>query len=124
MSSTLERGRDSPAQILLGGSSSAHPLETAGERRTAILSLLGEKFDRGWAGQNACGGAALDQFADGFLALFAVAQGPLVDIHADKFVGEFGVHVAGKLHGVIERFFAMFQAVADAIADGSEEERR
>src|SRR5208282_1494976 len=49
---------------------------------------------------------------------FAVAEGPAIHIHADKLVGEFGIHVASKLHGVVEGFFAMFEAVSDAVANG------
>ena len=51
-------------------------------------------------------------------ALFAVAEGPFVHIHAYKSIGEFQVHLSGELHGVIQRFFAVLQAIGNAVPDG------
>ena len=52
--------------------------------------------------------AALERLAqktaDGFPAPLAVVQRPVVDIHADKFVGEVAAHVAGVLQRVLHGF--------------------
>jgi hypothetical protein len=55
-----------------------------------------------------------EEAADGFAAFVAVIERPVVDIHADEFVGEVFAHVAGVLEGVLDGFGAMFEAVADA----------
>ena len=46
------------------------------------------------------------------LAVFAVVERALVDVHADEAVGQRGVEVAGELHGVGERLFAVVECVA------------
>lgn len=46
-----------------------------------------EKFHRGRTGENSGLRAARDQFVHGMLALFAVAEGPLVDVHANELIG-------------------------------------
>ena len=81
--------------------------------------LLGfaEKFYRGGPRQQAGGGAALDQFVNGGFATVTVTEGPAVHIHRHELVSSFGFHVAGKLHGVIQSFFAVFQAILDAVAN-------
>jgi len=79
--------------------------------------LLFQIFDGGGTGEEAGGGAAFDEFADGFLAFFAIAKSPLVDVHADKLVGKFRVHVAGELHGVVQGFVAMPKAISHTVAN-------
>src|ERR1700733_14412917 len=63
------------------------------------------------------GGSARQKLANGAASFLAVIERPIVDVHANELVGELRVHIAGKLHGVIERGLAMFEGVANAIAD-------
>src|SRR5882762_7767349 len=77
-----------------------------------------EEFDGRRAGEEAGFGAARYQFLYGFLAFFAIAERPVVDVHADKFIGELGVHFARELHGVVQGFLAVLQAVGNAVPDG------
>ncbi len=58
--------------------------------------------------------ALAEKTADGFAAAFAVIERPVVDIHADEFVGEVAAHVAGVLQRVLHGFRAMIQAELDA----------
>jgi len=62
--------------------------------------------------------AHLEEFLDGFAAVWAIVECALVDVHADKAVGERGVQVARELHRVLERLFAMVEGVLDAVAQG------
>src|SRR5882762_11913706 len=80
--------------------------------------FFAEEFDGRRTGQEAGFGAARYQFLYGFLAFFAVAERPVVDVHADKFIGELSVHFAGELHGVVQGFLAVLEAVGNAVADG------
>src|SRR6266481_3840352 len=50
-----------------------------------------------------------------FAAVVSVIQSTFVDVHADKLIGELSIKIAGKLHGVAERFFAMINGVLDAL---------
>src|SRR5208282_3073276 len=45
-----------------------------------------------------------------------VVEGSLVNIHTDKFIGELGIKIAGKLHSVAERFFAMINGILNTLA--------
>src|SRR5208282_2624846 len=58
----------------------------------------------------------VEEPADGFAAVVAVVERAFVDVHADEFVGELGIEIAGKLHGIGERFFAMIDGVLNALA--------
>src|SRR5260370_38689692 len=80
--------------------------------------FFAEKIDGGWFRQQASLGATLDQLYYVLPALFAVAQSPFVHVHADKLVGQSGVHVAGELHGIVQSFFALLSAVGITFADG------
>src|SRR6267378_6586577 len=82
-----------------------------------VSSVLAEEFHRRRGGKQTGFRAALDQFSYGLLAFFAVAERPFVDVHADKLVGKLGVHFAGELHGVVQGFFAVLEAVGDAVAN-------
>jgi hypothetical protein len=62
--------------------------------------------------------AHVEQLLDGNPAVVAVVDGALVDVHADEAIGERGVQVAGELHGVLERCFAVVERVLDAVAQG------
>jgi hypothetical protein len=62
--------------------------------------------------------AQFEQLADGLAAVGAVVEGAVVHIHADEAVGQAGVEVAGKLHGVFEGLFAVVEGVLDAVAHG------
>ena len=59
-----------------------------------------------------------EQAADGFLSVGAVAEGALIDVHADEAAGQVDVEVACELHGVFEALFAVVEAVLDAVAEG------
>ena len=61
--------------------------------------------------------AHVEQAADGFAAVGAVVEGAFVHVHADELVGRLRVEIAGKLHGVSQRFFTMIEAVLDAFAE-------
>src|SRR5438034_10251779 len=80
--------------------------------------LFAEEFNNGRFWEKPGSGAAHNQFFDRLPALFAVAEGPFVHIHAYKSIGEFQVHLSGELHGVIQRFFAVLQAIGNAVPDG------
>src|SRR5437762_3330045 len=82
-----------------------------------MFDLLAQEFNRVRAGDDTCLGTAGDEFLHSLFALFAAAERPLVHVHADKLVGEFGFHVARELHGVFQRVFAMFKRVLDAFAN-------
>ena len=58
----------------------------------------------------------IEQLADGLPAVGAVVQGALVHIHAHKAAGHSGVKIAGKLHGIFERLFAVVERMPDAVA--------
>ena len=60
--------------------------------------------------------AHVEEFLDGFSAVLAVVERALVDVHADEAVGEGGIEVASKLHGVGEGLFAVVEGVLDAVA--------
>src|SRR6266566_7056077 len=81
-------------------------------------SIFVEEFDRWGGGKQTGPGAADNQLYYSLFASFTVAERPLVHIHADKRVGQLGVHLAGELHGVIQGLFAVLEAVGDAVADG------
>ena len=65
-------------------------------------------------GDEAAGVGEVEEAADAFAAAFAVVEGPVVDIHADEFVGEVEAHVAGELKGVLDGFGAVVEAELDA----------
>ena len=75
-----------------------------------------DEIDRCPGGNDAAVVPHLKQLADGFAAVFTVVQGAVVDVHADELVGERGVEVASKLHGVGERLVAVVEGVLDAVA--------
>src|SRR5438309_2294764 len=79
--------------------------------------LLAQEFNCVRAGDDACSSTAGDEFLHSLFALFAVAERPLVHVHADKLVSEFGFHVARELHCVFQRIFAMFEPVLDAFTN-------
>src|SRR6267378_856567 len=58
----------------------------------------------------------IQQPPDRFPAVIPVVEGSLVDVHADEFVGELGIEVAGELHGIGECFVAMINCILDAVA--------
>ena len=60
--------------------------------------------------------AHLQQLDDGFAAILAVIERALVDVHADELVGHLRIEIAGKLHGVLQRFLAIVQSVLNAVA--------
>ncbi len=80
--------------------------------------FFGQEFDCGGSRKKSRFCAANDQLFHRLLALFTVPERPLIHIHADKLVGQFRVHLACELHGVIQGFFAVFQSVSNAVADG------
>ena len=59
-----------------------------------------DERDLGSHGDDPAVESHLEEFADGFAAVFAVVQGALVDVHADKLIGQRGIEIAGELHGV------------------------
>ena len=90
----------------------------SGPRSRSCRRALTDEVDLGFVRDDAALEAHLQQLADGFAAVFAVVQGALVDVHADKLVGERGVEVAGELHGVGERLLAVGEGVLDAVTQG------
>src|SRR5271170_2536883 len=69
--------------------------------KSFVFLLFAEKFDVRRAGKQASRSSAFNQGLDRLLATFAIAERPAVDVHADKLIGNFGFHVAGKLHGIV-----------------------
>src|SRR6266403_5031126 len=57
----------------------------------------------------------LEQPPHRFAAVVSVIQSTFVDVHTDKLIGKLGIEIAGELHGVTERFFAMIDGVLDAL---------
>ena len=51
---------------------------------------------------------------DGRAPFFSVIQGPMIDIHPDKLVGQVPAHVAGKLQGVGYSFGPVIETELDA----------
>ena len=82
------------------------------------MSVLADEVDLRAVWDDAPVIAHLEEFLDGFAAVWAVVECALVDVHADKAVGERGVEVARELHRVLERLFAMVEGVLDAVAQG------
>ena len=60
----------------------------------------------------------VQQAAHGFASIRAIVQGALVDVHADKLVGELGIDIARELHGVGQGFVAMVERVLNAVPQG------
>src|SRR5262249_28461612 len=58
-----------------------------------------------------------EKAADGFPAPLSVIERPMVDIHADEFIGEVAAHVAGVLERVLNGFFPVIKAVANAVGE-------
>src|SRR5277367_303229 len=86
--------------------------------KSFVFLLFAEEFDVRRAREQTSRGSAFDQGFDRLFAALAIAEGPAVDVHADKLVGNFGLHITGKLHGIVQSFFAVFEAVFDAILNG------
>src|SRR5580704_19117608 len=63
--------------------------------------LFAQKLRLDWTGEDAGLVAAIQQQLHRRAPAFAVAQRPLVDVHADELVREVRVHVAGKLQRVV-----------------------
>src|SRR5690242_10875633 len=85
-----------------------------GERSRSIFA---EEFDCSWCGEQTCFCTALNELSHGLSALLAIAEGPFVDVHPHELIGQFRVHLARKLHGVVQCLFAMFEAVGNAVAN-------
>src|ERR1700686_3780008 len=57
-----------------------------------------------------------EQTSPPFAAVVSVIQSTFIDVHTDKLIGKLGIEIAGKLHRVAERLFAMINGVLDALA--------
>ena len=55
-----------------------------------------------------------EKSADGFPALLAIVERPMVHIHPHELVGEVATHVARILQRVLHRLGAMIEAELDA----------
>ena len=55
----------------------------------------------------------VEETPDRFASAFAVIERPVIDIHADEFIGEIEAHIARKLQRVLNRFGAMIEAELD-----------
>src|SRR3990167_5442756 len=64
--------------------------------------------------RDAGGEGAVEQKLEGAAAVGAGLQRPAVDVHPHELVPELAGHTAAELHGVLERFGAMVERVADA----------
>src|SRR6202044_1777950 len=58
----------------------------------------------------------IQQPSHGFAAVRTVIECALVHVHADKLVSLFRVEIAGKLHCVSQRFFAMIESILNTLA--------
>jgi hypothetical protein len=76
--------------------------------------VLQDKFERLPMRDQAGFETAIEKTANAFPAFLAVVQGPVVDIHANKFVGQIPAHVSGKLKRVLYRRRPMVEAEFDA----------
>ena len=76
------------------------------------------EFKRRDRGNESGGGAAGQERCDRLAAAGAVVEGPVVDVHADEFIGEVAVEIAAELEGVFDGRLAMIEAVLDG---GSED---
>src|ERR1700733_7393843 len=86
--------------------------------RGCDLAGLADEVYVGAVGDDAAIVAHGEQLANGVLAVFAVVEGALVDVHTDEAVGQGGVEIAGELHGVGQGLFAIVERVLDAVAQG------
>src|ERR1700733_14593822 len=86
--------------------------------RGCDLAGLADEVYVGAVGDDAAIVAHGEQLANGVLAVFAVVEGALVDVHTDEAVGQGGVEIAGELHGVGQGLFAIVERVRDAVAQG------
>src|SRR5689334_5019833 len=77
-------------------------------------SGLGNEFERLAVGKEATVEALTKEAANGFPALFAVIESPVIDIHADEFVSQIASHVAGILESVLDGFGAVVETELDA----------
>jgi hypothetical protein len=90
------------------------PLQAVGVAKGIYPST--DKIYVGAVGNDATIIAHLEELVDSFAAIRAVVESAVVDVHADESVGESGIEVAGKLHGVSEGLFAVIKGVLDAVA--------
>ena len=90
--------------------------EIAYRQELEASSLLCGEIHSGFLGNDSCFVAHVEQAAYRFSSIGAVVEGALVHVHADEFVGELGVEVAGELHGVGQGFFAVIEGVLNALA--------
>ncbi len=72
------------------------------------------ELECGRFGDQGLGLGPAEETADGFAALLAVIEGPMIDIHPDKLVGEVASHVPGVGEGVLHGFGPVVEAVANA----------
>src|SRR5580765_5414669 len=63
--------------------------------------------------------AHVEQASDGFAAVGSVVEGAFVHVHADECIGGLRVEIAGELHGISQRFFAVIEAILNALAESS-----
>src|ERR1035437_1062585 len=86
--------------------------------RGGRMRVLVDEVHLGGDGDDAALVTEIEEFADGLAAVGAVVEGAVVDVHADEAVGQPGVEVAGKLHGVFQGLLTVVEGVLDAVADG------
>src|SRR3974377_268678 len=75
------------------------------------------KIHRRLVGNNTALVSRVEQPGDGLAAVLAVVEGALVDVHSDELVGLLYIQIAGELHGILQRFFAVVESVLDAVAE-------
>ena len=59
----------------------------------------------------------VQQSPDGFAATFAVVERPVIHVHADEFISERLIHVAGILQRVVESSRSVIERVTDALLE-------
>lgn len=77
----------------------------------------GDEFEFGPARDKAALVGLAEKAADALAAGFAVIKRPVVDVHADEFIGKVEAHIASELEGVGDGFGTMIEAVANALGE-------
>src|SRR5271157_5016719 len=88
--------------------------ESCQNRAISGRMLSGHKLQLRSVGQQAALETQAQKAANGLPAAFAVIQGPVVDVHADKPVGQITTHVPRVLEGVLDGLSPMCEAEANA----------
>src|SRR6476620_1134836 len=75
-----------------------------------------DKFQLDRSGNQSGGMRLAEELPNRPASEVAVVEGVIVDVHPDELVGELSIETASQRHGVIHTCRAMFEPIADALA--------